>query len=326
MNSIIAVQLLTRSDLVTTLTAEAISVVPGTVVVDIDRERGLLYLHALGTRTHGRHRPGAARRARHRGAHRARHRHARAGGIRSRGAARTAGAGTHARHRSGSTRRTAPETEAPTMTFLTVVSVARRHHVRHRRDRRGLPHHPRPVDPRPGARDRRAARHRDLRARRRDGDQPAHRHPRRCCSCSRCSRSSARSRSPGSWRSRMPRERRRDRASALLILRERVPSMAAGIGILRFPDVLTRLHAATKPQVLGLATVLARDRAAGADLGRAHDRGARHDVPAAHPADDRAHARPLRRTAATTCDATCSSRTTSATTSRSTTRRRTPAR
>jgi multicomponent Na+:H+ antiporter subunit E len=51
MNAIIAVQLLTRSDLVTTLTSEAITVVPGTVVVDIDRERGLLYLHALGTRT-----------------------------------------------------------------------------------------------------------------------------------------------------------------------------------------------------------------------------------------------------------------------------------
>jgi len=33
-------------------------------------------------------------------------------------------------------------------------------------------------------------------------------------------------------------------------------SMAAGLGIVRFPDVLTRLHAATKPQVLGLATVL----------------------------------------------------------------------
>jgi multicomponent Na+:H+ antiporter subunit G len=33
-------------------------------------------------------------------------------------------------------------------------------------------------------------------------------------------------------------------------------SMAAGIGIVRFPDVLTRLHAATKPQVAGLATVL----------------------------------------------------------------------
>ncbi|WP_173923226.1 Na+/H+ antiporter subunit E [Agromyces sp. Marseille-P2726] len=51
MNSIIAIQLLTRSDLVPTLTAEATSVVPGTVVVDIDRERGLLYLHLLGTRT-----------------------------------------------------------------------------------------------------------------------------------------------------------------------------------------------------------------------------------------------------------------------------------
>lgn len=51
MNAIIAVQLLTRSDLITTLTAEAISVVPGTVVVDIDRERGLLYLHVFGART-----------------------------------------------------------------------------------------------------------------------------------------------------------------------------------------------------------------------------------------------------------------------------------
>ncbi|RXZ48020.1 Na+/H+ antiporter subunit E [Agromyces binzhouensis] len=51
MNAIIAVQLLTRSDLVTTLTAEAITVVPGTVVVDIDRERGLLYLHAFATRS-----------------------------------------------------------------------------------------------------------------------------------------------------------------------------------------------------------------------------------------------------------------------------------
>ncbi|GAA4048094.1 Na+/H+ antiporter subunit E [Agromyces indicus] len=50
MNAIIDVQLLTRSDLVTTLTAEAISVVPGTVVVDIDRERGLLYCHELGAR------------------------------------------------------------------------------------------------------------------------------------------------------------------------------------------------------------------------------------------------------------------------------------
>lgn len=42
----------------------------------------------------------------------------------------------------------------------------------------------------------------------------------------------------------------------LLILVSAFLSMAAGIGIIRFPDVLTRLHAATKPQVLGLAVVL----------------------------------------------------------------------
>lgn len=41
-----------------------------------------------------------------------------------------------------------------------------------------------------------------------------------------------------------------------LILLSAFLSMAAGIGILRFPDVPTRLHAATKPQVLGLAVVL----------------------------------------------------------------------
>ena len=45
-------------------------------------------------------------------------------------------------------------------------------------------------------------------------------------------------------------------AVGVLILVSAFLSMAAGIGIVRFPDVLTRLHAATKPQVLGLATVL----------------------------------------------------------------------
>ncbi|KAA0973716.1 monovalent cation/H(+) antiporter subunit G [Paeniglutamicibacter gangotriensis] len=34
-------------------------------------------------------------------------------------------------------------------------------------------------------------------------------------------------------------------------------SLAAGIGMLRFPDLLSRLHAATKPQVLGLFLLLA---------------------------------------------------------------------
>lgn len=41
-----------------------------------------------------------------------------------------------------------------------------------------------------------------------------------------------------------------------LILLSGFLSMAAGVGALRFPDVLSRLHAATKPQVLGLAVVL----------------------------------------------------------------------
>ncbi|MFJ6418053.1 monovalent cation/H(+) antiporter subunit G [Paeniglutamicibacter sp. NPDC091659] len=33
-------------------------------------------------------------------------------------------------------------------------------------------------------------------------------------------------------------------------------SLAAGIGMLRFPDLLSRMHAATKPQVLGLFLLL----------------------------------------------------------------------
>ncbi|MGR2752744.1 monovalent cation/H(+) antiporter subunit G [Agromyces arachidis] len=41
-----------------------------------------------------------------------------------------------------------------------------------------------------------------------------------------------------------------------LVLLSAFLSMAAGIGILRFPDVPNRLHAGTKPQVLGLAVIL----------------------------------------------------------------------
>jgi multicomponent Na+:H+ antiporter subunit G len=33
-------------------------------------------------------------------------------------------------------------------------------------------------------------------------------------------------------------------------------SLMGGIGLLRLPDVLTRMHAATKPQVLGLLMML----------------------------------------------------------------------
>ncbi len=33
-------------------------------------------------------------------------------------------------------------------------------------------------------------------------------------------------------------------------------TVIAGIGILRFPDLLTRMHSATKPQVLGLLVIV----------------------------------------------------------------------
>jgi len=47
-----------------------------------------------------------------------------------------------------------------------------------------------------------------------------------------------------------------DVASAVLMLAGAFLSFAAGVGVLRFPDLLARMHAATKPQVLGLILVL----------------------------------------------------------------------
>jgi multicomponent Na+:H+ antiporter subunit G len=35
-----------------------------------------------------------------------------------------------------------------------------------------------------------------------------------------------------------------------------VLSLAAGMGLVRFPDLLSRMHSATKPQVLGLLLIL----------------------------------------------------------------------
>lgn len=46
-NAIFQVTLRTRSDLVMTFTAEAVSLVPGSIVLDLDRESGTLSLHAL---------------------------------------------------------------------------------------------------------------------------------------------------------------------------------------------------------------------------------------------------------------------------------------
>lgn len=48
-----------------------------------------------------------------------------------------------------------------------------------------------------------------------------------------------------------------DWVSAVFMVVGASMSLAAGIGLLRFPDLLSRMHAATKPQVLGLLLLLA---------------------------------------------------------------------
>lgn len=49
-SSVIGIQLRTRSDLIMTLDAIAMSLVPGSLVVEADRERSILYLHTFATR------------------------------------------------------------------------------------------------------------------------------------------------------------------------------------------------------------------------------------------------------------------------------------
>jgi multicomponent Na+:H+ antiporter subunit G len=48
-----------------------------------------------------------------------------------------------------------------------------------------------------------------------------------------------------------------DLASAICLLLGALLCVAAGVGLLRFPDALSRMHAATKPQILGLIFVIA---------------------------------------------------------------------
>ncbi len=43
---------------------------------------------------------------------------------------------------------------------------------------------------------------------------------------------------------------------SVLLIGGALMSLAAGIGLVRFPDLLSRMHAATKPQVLGLLLLL----------------------------------------------------------------------
>ncbi|MGB8404972.1 MAG: monovalent cation/H(+) antiporter subunit G [Mycobacterium sp.] len=47
-----------------------------------------------------------------------------------------------------------------------------------------------------------------------------------------------------------------DVTAAVLVLSGSLLALTAAIGVVRFPDTLSRMHAATKPQVLGLLLVL----------------------------------------------------------------------
>jgi multicomponent Na+:H+ antiporter subunit G len=47
-----------------------------------------------------------------------------------------------------------------------------------------------------------------------------------------------------------------DVASAICLLGGAFMVLAAGVGVLRFPDLLSRMHAGTKPQTFGLVLVL----------------------------------------------------------------------
>ncbi|SCL37106.1 multisubunit sodium/proton antiporter, MrpG subunit [Micromonospora pallida] len=47
-----------------------------------------------------------------------------------------------------------------------------------------------------------------------------------------------------------------DAVAAVCLISGALLSLAAGIALVRFPDLLSRMHAAAKPQVLGLLLVL----------------------------------------------------------------------
>lgn len=48
-----------------------------------------------------------------------------------------------------------------------------------------------------------------------------------------------------------------DVVAAVLLIGGALLALIAGLGVLRFPDLLSRMHAATKPQVLGLILLMA---------------------------------------------------------------------
>lgn len=49
----------------------------------------------------------------------------------------------------------------------------------------------------------------------------------------------------------------REVVTAVLVLAGALMCLAAGVGLYRFPDLFSRLHAATKPQIFGLMAICA---------------------------------------------------------------------
>lgn len=47
-----------------------------------------------------------------------------------------------------------------------------------------------------------------------------------------------------------------DAVAAVCMIAGALLALSAGVALLRFPDLLSRMHAATKPQVLGLVLIL----------------------------------------------------------------------
>lgn len=48
-----------------------------------------------------------------------------------------------------------------------------------------------------------------------------------------------------------------DWLTSVLVLAGALMCFAAGVGLLRFPDVFSRIHAATKPQIFGMMAIVA---------------------------------------------------------------------
>jgi multicomponent Na+:H+ antiporter subunit G len=60
-----------------------------------------------------------------------------------------------------------------------------------------------------------------------------------------------------------------DEVAAVLVVASAVLALSAAVGLSRFPDLFTRMHAAAKPQTLGVLLALAAIGLAGRDPSRA---------------------------------------------------------